>query len=184
MELESLNGNIIGVISSDYVDFPTGELVKDIVVKKPLEALKMVGLKSDVLEKKFSELSSRDKSKVMIASKLQDKVIILKNISKGLIKKDIDFLKILFKKIEKYNRKIILVDNNGYLFLDCVDKIYVINNSEIIFETEDFFSEELEKYIDLPEIVKFINLAAKKGIRLNHYVDLDELLKAIYRIKS
>ena len=185
MEIRDLKGKLIGVINYDYEDSNYNDLlVKDIVVNKITESLKMVRLSDDVLEKKFNELSSRDKNKVILASKLHDKVIILKNFSKGLIKNDIEYFKNLFKKIINYNKKIILIDNNTEIFLNCVDNIVVYEQNEIIYETNDIYDINLSKYCDLPKLVEFINISSKFGIHINHYLEIDELLKAIYRIKS
>ena len=185
MELNELTGRIVGVISSDYrVDDFDDKTVKEIVIKKVNESLKMVKLDESILDKKFSDLSSRNKNKVILASKLHDKEIILVNFSKGLLKKDYGYFKTLFKKIVTYNRKIILVESKMDLFINCVDRIYVINNKEIKYETLDVFDKILLLYADQPKIVEFCYKCEKMGIRLDHYTELDELLKAIYRIKS
>ena len=143
MELE-LKGSIIGVISDDFKESDLSGKVKDIVVKKASDALKMVGLDDLYLEKEYSELSWNIKNKIILASKLQDKEIMLVNFSKGLTNKDLDFFKKLFKKIVGYGRKIILVDKNSELFLNCVDNLYVINK-EIVLETNDIFNKDLRK---------------------------------------
>ena len=77
MELE-LKGNIIGVISSDFNESNFNGKVKEIVLKKASDALKMVGLDESYLELDFEDLSQRNKSKVILASKLQDKEILEK----------------------------------------------------------------------------------------------------------
>ena len=98
MELEHLKGTIIGVISDDYKEsLPLDLKVKDIITKKQNEALKMVGLKDDILDIQLKDLSISNQNRVVLASKLQEKVIILKDFSLGLTKKDIDFFKKLFK---------------------------------------------------------------------------------------
>ena len=178
-----LKGSIIGIVSNDYIEDELKGMVKDIVVKKSSDALKMVGLDDSYLDKDFSDLSDRDKNKIILASKLQNKEIKLINFSKGLTNKDMEFFKKLFKKIVSYGRKIILVDKNSNMFMNCVDNLYVINK-EIILETDDLYNEELKKYIDVPSIVEFTHKSLENGIKLNHYNDLDDLLKAIYRIKS
>lgn len=178
-----LNGSIIGIVSNDYIEDELKGMVKDIVLKKSSDALKMVGLDDSYLDKDFMDLSDRDKNKIILASKLQNKEIKLINFSKGLTNKDIEFFKKLFKKIVSYGRKIILVDKNSNMFMNCVDNLYVINK-EIILETDDLYNEELKKYIDVPSIVEFTHKSLENGIKLNHYNDLDDLLKAIYRIKS
>lgn len=184
MELSSLEGNIIGVISKDYKNGDySGKVVKDIVLNRASDALKMVALSESTLECKFDDLSHGNQNRVVLASKLQDKCIILNNFSIGLTSKDIEFFKKLFKRITSYGRKIILVDVNSNLFFNLVDKVYVTSN-EIIYETSDMFDKTLGEYIDLPNLVEFTNLSENKGIKINHYKELDELLKAIYRIKS
>ena len=58
MELSTLNGNIIGVISNNYKEDDFKDLlVKDIIVNKTKESLKMVKLDETILDKKFSDLS-------------------------------------------------------------------------------------------------------------------------------
>lgn len=185
MELGSLNGNVIGVIADNYKsdDFKD-TLVSEIITKRIEETLKMVKLESSVLEKRFSDLSSRNKEKVILASKLHDKEIILVNFSEGLIKSDLDYFKTLFRRVTKYNKKVILIDKNTELFLNCVDRIYVLEDDSIKYETVDIFDKILELYVDLPKIVDFANRCEKVGVRLDHYTELDELMKAIYRIKS
>ena len=178
-----LKGSIIGIVSNDYIEDELKGMVKDIVLKKSSDALKMVGLDDSYLDKDFMDLSDRDKNKIILASKLQNKEIKLINFSKGLTNKDIEFFKNLFKKIVSYGRKIVLVDKNSNMFMNCVDNLYVINK-EIILETDDLYNEELKKYIDVPSIVEFTHKSLENGIKLNHYNDLDDLLKAIYRIKS
>lgn len=186
MELENIKESLIGIVSNNYKKEDYDNLfVRDVVIKKPESALKMVGLTNDYLEKKMSDLSVSDKNKVILASKLQEKIIVLYNFSLGLTKKEIESFKALFKKIVTYNRKIVLFDKNSSMFLNCVEKIYVLDDREnVLFETNDIYSLELTKYIDAPELVQFINDLDKKGIKINKYVEFDELLKAIYRIKS
>ena len=185
MELSNLDGQLIGIVSDDFKkEEYSNKLVKDIILVKQNEAIKMVKLDKDVLSKNFDDLSSRDQNKVILASKLHDKEIILINFSKGMITKDLEYFKSLFKKISTYNRKIVLIDKNANLFLNCVDNIYVISNNNLIFHTTDIFDRVLDIYIDPPKIVEFFHKCENLGIRLDHYKELDDLLKAIYRIKS
>lgn len=184
MELNKLNGNIIGIISNMKDSKEYKGLVKDIITKKTNESLKMVGLDIDILEKEFNNLSINNKNKVILASKLHDNPIILYNFSLGLTKKEIEFYKLLFKKIINYGKKIILIDKNTYLFLNLVDNIYVIDKDQIIYNTNALYDKTLEKYISNYPLVNFILNSKEYGIKLNEYQEFDELLKAIYRIKS
>lgn len=185
MELNLLEGNIVGIISNDYKkDDYKDKLVKDIIIKKQEASLKMVQLDINVLDKKYEDLSISEQNKVILASKLHDKVITLVNFSCGLTKKEIDSFKLLFKKIITYDKKVILIDKNSYMFLNCVDSIYVINQDKILFKTYDIFDYNLSKYIDVPKIVEFTGALESNGIKISHYKEIDDLLKAIYRIKA
>lgn len=180
-----LDGKIIGIISNDYEEENfDGQKVIDIITYKTNEALKMVRLDESIKNELFDNLSSRDKNKVILARHLHDKEIRLVNFSKGMIKKDLEYFSTLFKRIASYNRKIILIDKNTEMFLNCVDHIYIIEDEKIVYETKNIFDNILSKYVDVPKIVEFINTSSKNGIRLDYYKELDELLKAIYRVKS
>ena len=186
MELNDLKGNIIGIIAmetqtkDDFKDTKVSEIIK----YKLDASLKMVGLSNKIKDLKFSDLSSREKNKVILASKLNDEVIVLKYFSKGLISKDIEDFKRLFKKLVSYNKKIILIDNNLNLFINCVDNIYIISENEIIYENKDIYDPTLYLNADAPGIVDFTYLSEDEGIHIDEYKELDELIKAIYRIKS
>ena len=100
MELSNLKGRIIGIISNSYknIDYRDKD-VKDIITKKVSESLKMVKLDESILTKKFNDLSISNKNKVILASKLHDKEIVLYDFSSGLTSKDMNYFKTLFKKI-------------------------------------------------------------------------------------
>ena len=54
MELEKLDGNIIGIISNDFQNENfSGKKVREIIVKKVNESLKMVRLNLETLDKNF-----------------------------------------------------------------------------------------------------------------------------------
>ncbi len=185
MELSNLSGSIIGVVSHDFErDNFSGKLVKDVVLKKTDDSLKMVGFIDNILDKDFDFLSTSNQNRVILASKLHDNPIVLVNFSLGLSNKDLEFFKNLFKRIATYGRKIILVDVNSNLFFNLVDHVYVIKNEEIVYQSKYLYDRELSKYIDLPKIVEFTHKCEDVGIKINEYKEVDELLKAIYRIKS
>lgn len=185
MELKELKGAVIGVISHDYLeDDLKDKTVRDIITKKVNESLKMVKLDESILDKKFCDLSRGEKSKAVLASKLHDKEIVLVNFSRGLLKKDYSYFRSLFKKIVQYGKKVILVEPKMDLFLGCADRIYVILDGEVKYDTLNIFDKVLLLYTDAPSIVAFEQKCEDRGIRLDYYTELDELLKAIYRIKS
>lgn len=186
MELEKLEGSIIGVITDKGMEIDDFKdmVVAQIISKRIDDALKMVNLEAEVKEKKFNDLSSMEKNKVILASKLHDEVIILNNFTKGLIKKEKEYFKKLFKRIASYNHKIILVTKDTDMFLNCTDTIYIINDDKVVYHTNDYFDATLYINADTPPIVDFIYKCQDLGIRLDEYTDINELIKAIYRIKS
>ncbi len=185
MELSTLNGNIIGIITSDIAkENYNGKKVQDMITLKTNEALKMVGLTPDYLTKNFEELSSNDQNKVILASKLNENVIILNDFTKGMLNKELLYFKNLLKKISTYNKKIILISNDMNFFFKLVDHVYVINEEQIIYETTDLTSEELYEYVDKPNLLKFVDLTQEKGINLPYYLEFNDLLKAVYRLKN
>ena len=111
MELDKLKGSIIGIVSSYEVDNKkyNNYLVKDIIGSKVNEALKMVGLANEKQNEYFQNLSSKDQNKVILASMLNEKIIVLYDFTKGMNNKDLTFFKNLFKKIASY--KNIIMDN-------------------------------------------------------------------------
>lgn len=184
MELSKLNGTILGIYTDVTCDNYGDTLVNDLINNKIDQALQMVGLPIDIKNKKYSELSSSEQRKVELASKLNEKVIILKDFTKGLIYKDIIYLKNIIKKISTYNRKIILISKDSDLFLNLVDHLYVIKDEEIIYETTNLLEEQLYEYIERPLVIDFVYQVRQKGIKLDYYSEFNDLLKAIYRIKQ
>ena len=59
-----------------------------------------------------------------------------------------------------------------------MDKYKVINTIP-----KDKYIEFIDN-LNKPEIIKFIELIKKKGIEIESYKEVNELLKAIYRIKE
>ncbi len=182
MELSKLKGNIIGVISNEYNSLKLNDgLVKDIIGNKYLDALKIVNLDSSFTDKNFNSLSLKEKNIVLLASKLNEKVIILEDFSNGLIYKDLEFYKKLLKKISSYDKKIILISKDINLFMNLVDTFYCIDKDSIVYSTTDIFDHKLYDYISKPPIIEFREMAKDKGINLVKTLDFNDLLKDVYR---
>ena len=180
-----LKGGIVGLIGDiATTKYDDNLKVSEIITKKNADSLKMVGLNENINDKLYKELSIKEKNQVNLASQLTNKIIILKNFSQGMLKKDLLYYRNLLKKISLYNRKIVLIENNADYFLDLVDNIYIINEGDIVFETSDIFNKDLYEYIDMPKIVEFTYLTKQKGIKIDNYLEFNDLLKAIYRLKE
>ena len=184
MEINTLPGTIIGLIGNfNLKDDYNNMKIKDILGEKSDKALKIVNLTIDE-NTLFNDLATDDKNKVILAKKLNDEVIILNDFTKGFNHRERLFYKNLLKKISTYNRKIILISNDIDFFIKLVDHIYVIENNNIIYETENIFEDKLYEYVDKPKIIEFVSLAKDKGINIDYYEEFNDLLKAIYRLKS
>lgn len=186
MELDKLTGTIIGVVkaptfnNTNYLD----KTVKELIGNKLTEALKIVNLPKEIASEQFRNLSINDQKKVILASKLNAKVIILEDFFQGMTFKEVHFYKNLLKKISTYQKKIILISNFVDDFFNFVDMVYVFKNDEIVFQTSDLKNEKLYAYVKRPPIIEFVYLTRQKGIKLDYYTEFNDLLKAIYRLKS
>jgi len=100
----------------------------------------------------------------------------------SLIYKDREYMKKLFIKLSNdYHKKIVIIDNNVNSFINVANKIVVIKDKDIIFETSDLFDEKLYEYVMMPKMVEFITYVNKDKIRVDKTLEIYELLKDIYR---
>lgn len=175
-DILKLDFNIIGVVTP-RISLPkyTGDLNTIIPYKKE-DSLKIAGL--DITS--IDNLSTKEFSKLQLAASLKDDVIVLYDFSKGLNKKELNSFKIIFKRLVSHNKKIILVSRDiDFLAMMC-DKFAIYTN-RVVYSTDSIFDDKLYEYIDMPKIVKFIKCANSKGAMLEETVDINELMKDIYR---
>lgn len=175
------NNEIIGIVSN-YQHTMDDVLVKDLKVKNILKAIVMVNLDNKVLDKRVSELSLSELVKVDLITKLDKDIIVIGNLSKSLINKDIEYIKKLLLKLNKeYNKKIVIIDDDINVFMNIVKCIYVLKNKELIYSTDNFFDEELYNYVKMPKIVEFIKYVNKDNKRIDETLEIYELIKDIFR---
>ena len=175
-DILKLDFNIIGVVTP-RINLPTyPKDINKVVTYKQEDSLKIAKLE----KKELDNLSTKEFSKLQLAASLKEDVIVLYDFSKGLNKKDLNYFKIIFKKIVSHNKKIILVSRDiDFLAMMCDH--FVIYDNKVIYKTDNIFDNNLYKYIDMPKIVKFIKYANQKGASLDETVDINELIKDIYR---
>lgn len=178
------NYGIIGIISSYNSNFNV-ERVNELKIKNQDKAFKMVGLSKDILDKNINELSLSEQFKLDLATKLDKDIIIIGNLSKNLIYKDIEYIKKLLIKLNNdYHKKIIVIDEDVNIFFNLVKYMYVIRNKKVIYKTDNFYSDELYKYCKMPKIIEFIKYVNEDKKRLNENIDIYELIKDMYRSLS
>ena len=196
---------IIGVMGKNYEKFLSsliGDSVyylnKEISVsnKNVLSLLdinnkKVFGLIEDfdfekLFNKKVYELSHSEqtilKYLLMVSSNKKINVIIEPFQDLDLVNKKKIIL--LIKEMVKDNKTIIIGTNNSNNLYQLCKKLLLINSKDYYYGDIDSFNDKklLKKYdIDMPDIVKFIEIANKKGIKLKKSYDIRDLIKDVYR---
>ena len=151
-------------------------------------AIKMVGLKEDILDKDLNSLSSGEASLVAIASSMvmNPEVLILDEATIYLDARGKKNLIKLLKLIsDKYNKTVIVMSNDmdfvyelggDYILLDKgniikIDKVCDIGNSCDLFNKLD---------MEIPKIVEFINYVNnRKGIKLENVKRISDISKEV-----
>lgn len=150
------------------------------------EAYKICLLNDKDLEKPLNVLSSNEIEKVELMIKLLEnkEVIILSDFEINFLNKELNYFKSLFKKmVSKYNKTIVLITNKLDNLMDIIDIILVVEDKKVVLEvsSKDIYFDKIYENIDIPDIIDFVKLIRKKHIKMDDYIDIKELIKAIYR---
>lgn len=152
------------------------------------EALKLVGLNDEYLKRRIDSLNISEKKKVSLASILifNPGVIILEEPSIFLNYRDNEKLIKLIKLLkDKYNKTIILISKDTNLSYKVSDEIILLNKGSMVYAGNKSILED-EKVlnninVDVPEIVKFINISNKFDANLTYTSNILDLIKEVYR---
>lgn len=178
-ELVRSDFKIMGLIMPhiDIPSFNTGDIDNLLTYRKD-DILKMVLLNENDLEGK---LSSNVISKLQFAVNMDNDIVALYDFSKGLNLKELTYFKQLFKRMtNRYDKKIILVSRDMNFLSDICDT-FAVYDKKVLYKTTDVFDDVLYHYVDMPNIVKFIKAANRKGAKLKRTLEINELLKDVYR---
>ena len=134
----------------------------------------------------FSDLSNGEIKKIKLALALfvNSKIIILDYYDKGLSSKDREYLCKLLRKISKmYHKNIIVCSDNLNDYINVVDRIIIFNNGLLVLDKDknEIYDDDIYKYIEMPDIIKMIKYLEVNNHYFDHYIEPNELLKAIYR---
>lgn len=158
--------------------------------KKVKDALKVVGLNYNYINRDIKRLSSSEKKQLALAlALLSNPSIII------IIDPFINYDKITEKKIwlliqrmrEQYNKKIIFVSDDVNMLYKYTDQLFIVKNNKIIAEGRplDIFKRIsfLKKHsIEIPEIIDFTYLAQnKKNAKIDYHKDIRDIIKDIYK---
>ena len=159
------------------------------IEKKIEDAIRIVGLDSNILKKGFMEISTSEKRLLQLSKTLllNSSFIILDDPFKGLdlpTKKRIIVL--MQKLVEKYQKMIIIVTRNAEDLFQYTNHLIIYKNKKVIVEGDPLILyqqvEELQKQkIMIPEIVYFTYLVRKKGIKIDYFKDIRDIIKDIYK---
>lgn len=160
------------------------------------DALKMVGIGDDLLDASPFELSGGQKRRVAIAGVLAMKpeVLVLDEPTAGLDPKGRDDILSQIAKLHKEaGITIILVTHSMEDVAYYADRLFVMNNGELVFQnpTKEVFAhyKELEKMnLAAPQVTYVMNMLKEKGWNVNTDATTveeakDEILKALNVIR-
>ena len=178
------NNSNIGIVKGGMFSNTTEEFLNS---SKALNALKLVMLDNSILNKKGTELSNGEIKAVSLAKELiaNKEIIVLDYFEKELNSREKENYKRLLKKLSQDFNKMIIIYTNDLTFLwDICEEIMYVDNDNVIntCQKNDYF--KLIELVDKPIISNFVEKIRAKGIKIEDYKDIKDLLKAIYRIKE
>ena len=158
--------------------------------KKIKDALKIVGLKEEILLKNIYGISSFEQKMIQLvkALLLNPEVIILDNTLAFLDMKQSKRLMMVLRKIKDQFKKTIVIISNDvntlyqeteHLIIYKNNRILIEDSTDIVFQKVDF----LKKHdIPIPDIVEFTYLVKKnKKVKLDYHKDVRDIIKDIYK---
>lgn len=178
------NNSNIGIVRGGMFSNTTKDFLNS---SKSLNALKLVMLDDSILNKKGTELSNGEIKAVSLAKELiaNKEIIVLDYFEKELNNREKENYKRLLKKLSQDFNKTIIIYTNDLTFLwDICEEIIYVDNDNVIntYQKNDYF--KLVKLVDKPIISNFIEKIRAKGIKIEDYKDIKDLLKGVYRIKE
>ena len=145
-----------------------------------------VGLDESIKNHPLNNLSTTEQKKLTFAKCIitNPKIIILDFYEKGLTYLELNRIKKMLLKFKlKYNKNIIICSDNLEKYLNIIDNFIIFKEGTKVLEgtSKDLYNTELYKYIEMPSIISFIKKVQGSGHNISNYLDLKELIKAIYR---
>ena len=191
----------IGYVKMNPLDFEINKLVKDELafglkyfkykLKKEeirsKEALKLVGLPEEILNRRVYNLTIRERKLLSIASSLifNPNIIILEEVTAFLLEKDKENIKRLIRIMkEKYGKMVILVTKDTDFAYEVSDEIYLVSDGKVEKCEKEVLLDAsiLNRYnLNTPRIVDFITEANKKEANLTYTPNILDLIKEVYR---
>lgn len=158
--------------------------------KKVIDALKMVGLTEEYLEKEIVTLSNSEQKLLQIAiSLLSNPTVLL--LDEPFINLDLKSQKklqrLLIKLKDRYHKTIIIASHDSNLLYTFTEMMFFLKNNTILKKgkTSELYQNVnfLTRYhYEIPDIVLFTyKVQTSKNIRLEYHKDIRDLIKDVYR---
>ena len=152
--------------------------------EKILQSLKLVKFSLDRQGALMNHLTLQETKKVQLAKVLlwQSRVLICEFFFQDLLDAEKEYFKRLMRNLMyKKNIQVILIENDMNFVCETVKGFYLFTKNGKYKYIEDFYSDEIYKYVAMPFTVELIKYLAKKGHKVDHEITFNETLKAIYR---
>ena len=158
--------------------------------KKIIDALRIVGLTEEYLNRYINTLSTSERKLFQIALCLikNPEVIIIEEPFKEFDKKETKRIYMFLQKIkERYNKTIIIISNDTNTLYKYTNHLVIIKNNKLLIEGDtysiinrvDFLNKN---NIESPEIVYFTYIAKKqKNVKIDYHKDIRDIIKDIYK---
>ena len=151
--------------------------------KRIYDIFAFLDLDTSILKYKIKDISKVNLKYVFLTYILLNNIdiIIFDHIEVGMSYKEIRHVKQIIKELAKSDKKIIIITKDILFMNNLVEEIRVIEKKKEVYKGT--ISDLLESDIKFeePKIVRFINMANKKGADLKMTLDHKELMKDIYR---
>lgn len=154
---------------------------------KAVASLKMVLLDENIMSKSARDLSIGELKKVSLAKALIDgkNYLVLDYFDKSFNHKEIDyFIRLMKRMTNDYQKTVILFTNDITILWNNIEELLIVDEYLVINTIpKDKYFEFIDKANE-PEIVRFTKLMKESGLNIENYKDVQDLLKAIYRLKE
>lgn len=155
---------------------------------EPLDTIKkilpLVRLDETILDKHLKYLTLLELKKVRLAKVLllKSHLIICDHFFEGMIDAEKDYFRRLLRNlIYKQQKQVILMEEDMNFVCETVKEFYLFTKNEKHKLIQDFYEDEIYKYVKMPHTVEVVKYLEDCGYEIDHEITFNETLKAIYR---
>jgi len=166
------------MIARKYLEKTFSNLSQDKLEK----ACRMALLDLSILDCNLNKLSRTEAKRLRFVEALlyNSETLIFVNFEDGFYGKKRGYYQKLFLKLTKYHKAILVVTKDVSFLFGMVSEFILFTDHSYEW-MRDFYDQKIYQYVEEPPIISYVNYLNRKGIRMEHYVEPKEVLKAIYR---